>query len=91
LTSRPPKLTKAQEDSKVVITVYSDSSSSSSAAFWQISLDGKESLGAGDTYLISGLLLFVPLLVSGSLGLVRGTLLLGQSLPLLAELLADLT
>jgi hypothetical protein len=48
-------------------------------------------VGAGDAYLVSGLLLFVPLLVGGSLGLVRGTLLLGQSLPLLAELLADLT
>jgi hypothetical protein len=74
-----------------VRTVYSDSSSSSSAAFWQVSFNGKESMGAGNAYLVSGLLLFVPLLVGGSLGLVRGTLLLGQSLPLLAELLADLT
>jgi hypothetical protein len=44
-----------------------------------------------ETYLVSGLLLLVTLLVGGSLGLVRRTLLLGQSLPLLAELLADLT
>jgi hypothetical protein len=42
------------------------------------------------TYLVSGLLLFVPLLVGGGLGLVRLALLLAQGLPLLAEHLADL-
>lgn len=41
-------------------------------------------------YLVRGLLLFVPLLVGGSLGLVGLALLLAESLPLLAELLADL-
>jgi hypothetical protein len=42
------------------------------------------------SYLVSSLLLLVTLLVGGSLGLVRSALLLGQSLPLLTELLADL-
>jgi hypothetical protein len=44
-----------------------------------------------ETYLVGGFLFLVALLVGGSLGLVRCTLLLGQSLPLLAELLANLT
>lgn len=43
------------------------------------------------TYLVSGLLFLVALLVSSSLGLVRLALLLVQGLPLLTEKLADLT
>ena len=39
---------------------------------------------------VGSLLLFVPLLVSGGLGLVGSLLLLVELLPLLAELLADL-
>ena len=41
-------------------------------------------------YLVGSLLLLVALLVSSSFGLVRGTLLLRQSLPLLSEKLANL-
>lgn len=44
-----------------------------------------------ETYLVSGLLLLVALLVGSGLGLVRLALLLGESLPLLTEQLADLT
>jgi hypothetical protein len=40
--------------------------------------------------LVSGLFLFVTLLVSSGLGLIRSALLLVQGLPLLAEHLADL-
>jgi len=43
-----------------------------------------------ETYLVSGLLLFVALLVSSSLGLVGSALLLVQGFPLLAKNLADL-
>jgi hypothetical protein len=43
-----------------------------------------------ETYLVSGLLLLVALLVSSSLGLVGSALLLVQGLPLLAKNLADL-
>jgi hypothetical protein len=43
------------------------------------------------TYLVSGLLFLVPLLVGSGLGVVWGTLLLVQCLPLLSEKLADLT
>jgi hypothetical protein len=39
---------------------------------------------------IGSLLLLVPLLVSGGLGLIRSTLLVGERLPLLAEELANL-
>lgn len=39
---------------------------------------------------VGGLLLFVALLVSGSLGLIWGLLLLGKTLPFLAEDLANL-
>jgi len=46
---------------------------------------------ASVTYLVSSLLLLVALLVGGSLGLVGSALLLGQSLPLLTKLLANLT
>ena len=42
------------------------------------------------TYLVSGLLLLVTLLVSGGLGLVRSALLLSEGLPPLTKHLADL-
>jgi hypothetical protein len=44
----------------------------------------------GQTYGIGSLLLLVPLLVSGSLGLVWLALLLSEGLPPLTEHLADL-
>lgn len=40
---------------------------------------------------VGGLLVFVPLLVGGGLGLVGSTLLVGKRLPALTEELADLT
>lgn len=45
----------------------------------------------GLTHVVLGLLLFVSLLVSSSLGLIWCSLLLGQGLPLVSEDLADLT
>ncbi len=42
------------------------------------------------TYVVGGLLFLVTLLVRGSLGFVRGALLIVQRLPSLAENLADL-
>lgn len=44
----------------------------------------------GETHVVCGLLVLVPLLVSGGLGLVRRPLLLAQGLPALSEKLADL-
>lgn len=40
---------------------------------------------------VSSLLLLVTLLVGGGLGFIRSLLLVGQSLPFLAEPLADVT
>jgi len=40
---------------------------------------------------VGGLLVFVALLVGGSLGLVRGLLLVRETLPLLTEDLANVT
>jgi hypothetical protein len=42
------------------------------------------------TYVVAGLLIFVTLLVGGSLGLIRTTLLLAQSLPSFSENFSDL-
>jgi hypothetical protein len=47
--------------------------------------------GKGRTYLVSGLLFLVALLVCRGLGLVGDALLLVESLPPLSENLADLT
>lgn len=43
------------------------------------------------TYVVAGLLIFIPLLILSSLGLIRSALLLVQSLPALTKNLADLT
>ena len=43
------------------------------------------------TYVVASLLILITLLVRGSLGLVRSTLLVVQSLPALTEDLADLS
>ena len=69
---------------------YSSSSSSSSDFCGSIS-DGEQGAGGGLTYgSVSRLLLLVPLLVGGSLGLVWDLLLVVQGLPPLAQKLADL-